>query len=155
MAAKTASSGRKATYFPWILYLLALALTVYLMFLGSPFLRSYLRSVVLFNVGVQGFWAGLGHLMRPEQTANKIGWTSSGFQTEIGSVNIAIGITGILSFLITNWAIPIGLVAAIFYAGCAYAHIKDRHNKAPCNMGPMLYNTILVSVTLFLAVIFS
>lgn len=155
MAAKKSSAGSKMTYFPWVLYILALILTFYLMSQGVSFWRSYLRAVVLFNGGVQGLWAAIGHLTRPEQTAKKIGWPSSGFQTEIGAANLAIGITGILSFFITMWIMPVALIIAILYAGCVYAHLKDCRNKAPCNMGPMLYNTILVSATLFLAVIFS
>lgn len=157
MAAKKSNGGRKdkATYFPWILYALALILTFYLMSHGVTFLRSYLRSVVLFNGGIQGLWAAAGHLARPEQTAKKIGWPSSGFQTEIGGANLAIGITGVLSFFIPTWSMATALIIAIFYGVCAYAHLKDSRNTAPCNKGPMLYNTVVVSATLFLAVIFS
>jgi hypothetical protein len=147
---------RGATITPWIFYALAWLLTFYLMYKGASFWNSYLRSVVLFNGGFQGIWTSIGHLMLPKEAANNIGWKPSAFQTEIGAANLAIGITSVVSYLMPTWLAPVALIIAIFYAGCVYVHVKDRllnNNKAPCNSGPMLYNTILVSASLFIALI--
>ena len=142
------------TYFPWILYIIALGTTYYhVSVLGMNFWVSYLKAVVFFNGGIQGLWAAAAHLFFPEPTAKQIGWAPSGFQTEMGATNLALGITGILTWWHPAWRLPLALCIAVIFAGCAYAHIRDRivnKNAAPCNTGPMLYNTILVSVTLFI-----
>jgi hypothetical protein len=143
------------TYFPCILYVLALLTTFYLMSVGNTFWQSYLQAVVFFMGGIQGFWAGIAHLFFPVATARQIGWVSNGFQTEMGATNIALGVTGVLSWYNPSWLIPVALTIAIIFAGCAYIHIKDllvNKNKAPCNSGPMMYVTILVSITLFIAI---
>lgn len=143
------------TYFPWILYALALMTTFLLMSNGKTFWQSYLQAVVFFMGGIQGLWAAIAHLFFPVATAKQIGWISNGFQTEMGATNLALGVTGILSWYNPSWLIPVALIIAIIFAGCAYIHIKDRlvnKNTAPCNSGPMLYTTILVSITLFLAI---
>jgi len=146
-----------ASIFPWILYALAWIYTGYLVRNGLPFWISYIQAVVFFNAGIQGLWAATAHLLFPNQTAKSIGWKSaSGFQTEIGATNLAFGITGLLSFFFPMWAIPVALMLAIFFAGCSYIHIKERLvklNDAPCNSGPMLYNTILISASLFVCLI--
>lgn len=151
------TTGSKiASLFPWVLYAIACICTIYHTRNGSPFWLSYLQAVVFFNAGIQGLWASIGHLFFPHQTAKAIGWKSSGFQTEVGSMNLGFGLTGVLSYFFPMWAIPVALIVAIFYAGCAYVHIKERiqvHNDAPCNSGPMLYNTIWVSLTLLISLI--
>ena len=152
----TNSKHKLTTYVPWILYGLAILLTIYLVGQGATFWRGYLRALVLFNVGIQGIWAAIGHLLYSEAAAKCIGWTSSPFQKEMGVCNLAIGITGILSFFMTNWLMPVALIAAILYVGCVWIHIRERvvrKNKASCNSGPMLYNTILVCASLFLCII--
>lgn len=145
-----------STFLPWIFYGGTLLTTAYLIMTGHPFWISYLRSIVFFNVGIQGIWAAIGHLFFPARAAHAIGWQPCGFQTEIGATNLAIGVTGILSMFFFSWVVPIALVAAILYAGCIYIHIYDRivnKNNAPCNSGPMLYNTIIVVISIIAAFI--
>lgn len=136
---------------PWFLYLLAWGCALTIGHDSAPLNMVLLHYVVIFNGGVQGLWAALGHLGFPEKTAAKIGWQSNGFQVEIGFANLGIGITGLMVILAPAWAKPIGLFISIYYAGCAYNHIKERlymHNNAPCNSGPMLYSTIATVITI-------
>ncbi len=145
-----------ASFFPWLLYVLAWVLTLLAIQDGTMLWPALLFFVVLFNGGFQGLWAALGHLAFTKQTAKKIGWESNGFQIEIGFANLAIGITGVLTYFHTIWAAPIGLFIVIFYGGCAYNHIKERivkKNKAPCNSGPMLYSTIATVLTILICLI--
>jgi hypothetical protein len=140
-----------ASLFPWILYVLAWIFTLIAVRDGAAFSESLLLYVVILNGGVQGLWAAIGHLIFPKETAAKIGWQSNGFQTEIGSTNLAIGTAGVLTYFYNMWATPVGLILAIFFSGCVYIHIKDRlvnHNNAPCNSGPMLYSSIIIVVTI-------
>lgn len=145
-----------ASLFPWLLYICALVSTLTGVHFGHPFWSSLLLYVVIFNGGLQGLWAALGHLAFPNETAKKIGWVSNGFQTEIGSANLAIGVIGVLTYFFHTWAMPSAVFIVVFFSGCAYMHIKDRiknQNKAPCNSGPMLYSTILIIITLLLCIL--
>jgi hypothetical protein len=145
--------GALGTFFPWILYALALLTTCYLMAQGKTFWQSYMQAVVFFMGGLQGFWAAIAHLFFPIPTAKQIGWVSNGFQTEMGATNLALGAAGVLSWFNPQWLVPVALIIAIIFAGCAYVHLKDlfvNKNTAPCNSGPMLYTTILVCITLFM-----
>lgn len=145
-----------ASFFPWILYLLAWFCTLIAVNNGAVLSESLLLYVVIFNGGIQGLWAAIGHLVFPQETAKKIGWLSNGFQTEIGATNLAIGTAGTLTFFYNVWAIPVGLILAIFLSGCVYIHIKDRianNNNAPCNSGPMLYSSIAIVITIIACLI--
>lgn len=144
------------TYFPWILFALTIVTTLHLMEKGEPFWTSYLQAVVFFMGGIQGIWAAIAHLFFPVATAKQIGWVSNGFQTEMGATNLALGVTGLLSWCNPHWLTPVALTIAIIFAGCAYIHIKDllvNRNTAPCNSGPMLYTTILVSISIFFSLL--
>ncbi|GEM_PF-5395269 len=145
-----------ASLFPWILYLIAWIFTGYYFYSDSyPFWETLLFYVILLNGGIQGLWAAVGHLIFPKQTAEKIGWQPCGFQTEMGGANLAIGIVSILCFWYRDWIVPVGLMIAILFSVCAFQHIRDRivnKNNAPCNSGPMMYNTIIVVMTILLAI---
>jgi hypothetical protein len=138
-------------FFPWGLYLAAWICTLIMVKQGAPLPSTLLFYIVIFNGGIQGIWAAVGHLIFPAKTAQKIGWQSNGFQVEIGFANLSIGITGVLTYFFPIWAKPLAVFIIIYYGGCAYNHIKERimfKNKAPCNSGPMLYSTIATVITL-------
>ncbi|MCB1113799.1 MAG: hypothetical protein KDK62_03500 [Chlamydiia bacterium] len=141
-------------FFPWILLGLTLVFAILGWLLGTPFWKAYLSSGAFFMGGVQGVWAAFAHLLNPEKTARGIGWEKSPFQTEMGFTNLAIGITGLLSFFYPSWSVAVALIVAILFAGCAFVHIKDlieNKNTAPFNAGPMLLSTIITALTLFIA----
>lgn len=143
-----------ASIFPWILYLLAWVCTLMAVENAEPFWPTLLLYTVIFNGGIQGLWSALGHLCFPKETAKKIGWSSNAFQSEVGATDLALGIAGSLCFVYRSWSIPVGLILGIFYLGCVGVHIRDRYknkNTAPCNSGPMLYNTLVVAITIFLS----
>lgn len=142
-----------ASFFPWVLTVCAFISTLYY---AGHFWEDFLKFTILFNGGVQGLWAAVGHLLFPQRVAKAIGWKSSGFQTEIGATNLAIGTTSILSFLHPEWLTPVALIIAIFYAGCVYVHIKERlfkENDSPLNSGPILYNIIFVMIIMTVGLI--
>lgn len=142
-------------FFPWFLYVLAWICSVASIKHGMPFTDALVYFIIIFNGGIQGLWAATGHLFFPAQTAQKIGWQSNGFQVEIGFANLAIGVTGILTYFFQSWSQPLATFIIIYYSGCAYNHIKERvlyKNNAPCNSGPMLYSTIATVVTLLIGV---
>lgn len=145
-----------ASIFPLLLFFIACLFTFDSVYLKGEYLwDQLLYNMVFFSVGIQGLWAAIGHLFFPEQAAKHIGWKSSGFQTEIGFVNLSLGIVGVMTYWNFSWILPVGLIAAIFYTGCAYIHIKERiqkSNKAPCNSGPMLYSTIMIAACLYTSV---
>ena len=155
MHQKKTFSSRLASAVPWIFFAGAWFLIGYLVKEGNSFWRSYLQAIVLFRAGLQGLWIAFGHLIFPLRTARRMGLTSPGFQTEIGAVHLAFGITGVLSFFYPEWVIPVALIVAIFYGGSVYAQIRNRiiEKKAtPANSGPMFYYTLLMSLSLFIAI---
>lgn len=148
-----------ATFVPWFFYICALVTTAYLKHFEHYSLgHALLLSVIFFNGGIQSLWSSLGHLLSPEKTAQAIGWKSSGFQTEVGFTNLAIGVASVLCIWHYFWLIPVALIRTIFLLGCVYTHIKDRivnKNQAPCNSGPMLYCSIIIALTLIIGMILS
>lgn len=144
------------SFFPFVLYIAAWVCTLIAVQPDASLSATLLYYVVIFNGGIQGIWASIGHLAFPEKTAQKIGWKSNGFQVEIGFANLGIGITGLLTYFFPYWSLAISLFMAIYYGGCAYNHIKERvvyGNSAPCNSGPMLYSTIATSLTIVMCLL--
>jgi hypothetical protein len=145
-----------AKYFPWILYALAWYFTILAVQQGREFWEALLFFVTIFNGGFQGLWAAIGHLAFTKKTAKQIGWSSNGFQIEIGFVNLALGITGILIIFNPSWSVPYGLILFIFWSGCAYNHFKEKFlkgNNAVFNSGPMLYCTTTTVATLLICLV--
>ena len=144
------------SWFPWLLWAVALILSFVWMGQGRSFWKSYLTWVVLFNGGIQGLWGALGNLVYPSRTAKKCGVQPCVFQTVVGAADLSLGIMGILSFFYASWLLPVALVIAIFYAGRVFAHVKESRTSrtaSGCCCGPMVWNTAAVSLTLFLAAI--
>lgn len=144
--------GFLGTYFGLILFFSALVATFYFIVQGRAYWPSYFQSLVFFMGGIQGFWLGIAYLFFPAYSAKQIGWISNGFQTEMGATNLALGVTGVMSWWNPSWLMPIALIVAILSAGRAYARFKDilvNNNRTLANM----YSTdLLVSVNLFFAI---
>ena len=102
--------------------------------------------------------SGLQHLLRSEKIAEYIGWTSNGFQKELGWASVGLGIAGMLSVLFRGtYFIAPAIVGAIFYFGAALVHAQDMRatrNFNPGNAGPVFYVDILVPLTTIVMLVF-
>jgi hypothetical protein len=106
---------------------------------------------VFWAVGVRLFTAGLGQVLRPQFTTEKIlGIKDSGqliIVQELGFANLAMSILGMSTILNGSWISPAALVGCLFIglAGIRHAFSKERNlleNAA------MLSNLIIFAVLL-------
>jgi hypothetical protein len=106
-------------------------------------------------VGMGGLIGFLGHTLKAQEIALKIGWQPSPFQFEVAVANLAFGVLGILCIWRRGsfWTAT-GIGYGIFLLGCACGHIRDmtQHgNVAPYNVGPVLWlNDIAVPAVILM-----
>ena len=122
---------------------------------GAPAVESFLASFLLFNVGIQGIFAGVAHWHRPvaDNVARKIGWLpGSPFQKEVAAGNIAIGVIGILSYWMRgDFMTAAAISSSIMLFMMGVVHLLDRKNKAVYNSGTvLLFDLLLPLAMLFL-----
>lgn len=114
---------------------------------------TLLKWLFFFAIGVWGLLGAYSHLLRSDEIAEAIGWTTgSPFQLEIGFANMAFGICGILATwcgMGFRWATATNL--SVFLWGAAYVHISDTArtgNLAPYNTGFLLFADIILPIFL-------
>jgi len=122
--------------------------------LGTPPVSTLLAWFLGVQMGLGAVWAFLGHYFKPDEIAGFIGWPAGNpFQREIAFANLALGLCGILSFLLQASAMRDGLwfatlvVATTFLGGAFSVHvgeIKRSGNTNPGNAGMVFYADILI-----------
>lgn len=94
--------------------------------------------------GIMFLVSALMHTVWAKKTAAQIGWTTNGFQYEIGFVSLGLGVAGIVAATMDSDAwLPIALAQGIFLILCAANHIKemrDSRNFAPGNTLILIYD---------------
>ncbi len=81
----------------WILGLL-----LFFIFPEKGLLTSLLQAHLVFGIGFFGVFGFLGHFIFSERVARSIGWTSNGFQKELGLITLGIGVSGVYCGLSNN-----------------------------------------------------
>ena len=115
---------------------------------AKSLLETVMAYGLVFNMGVSGLYAFLGHAFIPDQVAEYIGWPpGSPFQFEVAVANLAFGTLGILCFWLRGrfWLATI-IGVSVFTVGAAYGHVADmmhNHNYAPGNAGAPLYADVV------------
>jgi len=96
-------------------------------------------------LGVGLIWAGIGHLLIPDQVAATIGWEAgSPFQREVGMWDLALGIVGVLCLAFRDagfWTATI-IGTGAFYIGAGLGHLYElvvHGNTAVNNAGAVMY----------------
>lgn len=134
------------------IYFLVLALIVgicQILFLKTPSVEAFLLALIVSTIGLQGFFAFIGHFFKSDEVAEKIGWpTGNPFQKEIAFTNLSMGVLGILSIWFRGdfWLATI-IAHGVFVFGAGCIHVKDmkqKDNKNIFNAGPVLYFDILM-----------
>lgn len=94
---------------------------------------------LVFTVGFFGIFNFIGHVILREKIAKSIGWVSNGFQIELGTVSLGIGICGILCYWIRdNFWIATIIPFTVFLFGAALLHIKEMVKDKNFNAGNVL-----------------
>ena len=84
------------------------------------------------------------HTALAKKTAAMIGWTTNGFQYEIGFVSLGLGLGGIVASMSSSasW-VPIAIAQGIFLALAGVNHIVEMarsHNFKPGNSVILIYD---------------
>lgn len=94
--------------------------------------------------GIMFLVSAFMHTVLAKKTAAQIGWTTNGFQYEIGFVSLGLGLAGILAAASDPAAWwPIALAQGVFLILCAINHIKEMRasrNFAPGNTLILIYD---------------
>ena len=106
---------------------------------GKPFFAELLRWSLVFGVGVNGLYSGMGHVFMPDYSAKMIGWEDSPFQLEVGMADLAFGVAGLLCAR-GNYGFQLATanMAMIFFGGDAIGHVHQMqvaNNFATGNAG--------------------
>lgn len=115
---------------------LILGIGIYLMNPEIGFVTSLLLSNLVFCVGFFGIFNFIGHTILSKKVAQSIGWTSNGFQKELGFVSLGIGINGILCYWFRNgfW-IATAVPFSVFLIGAGILHIIEIRKNRNFNRG--------------------
>ena len=96
-------------------------------------------ELVFYHIGFSLIWAGVFHAFFQTIAAPNIGWQPSPFEYELGWLEIAIGITALLSRGRGRaWRMAVTIPFVIFMLAAAAQHIDQivkLHNYAPGNAG--------------------
>ncbi|MBZ2404955.1 DUF6790 family protein [Liquorilactobacillus hordei] len=133
----------------WILGFL-----IFIMFPEKGIIICLLQAHLIFGVGFFGLFNFTGHFIFSDRVAKSIGWTSNGFQKEIGLISLGIGISGIYSGLVANGenAMPLVIVLAFFLIGAGVNHIKEIITVRNINVGNVIIiiPDFLIPITLLI-----
>ena len=121
--------------------------------MGIPFINTLLLYILVFSVGLQGFFSFSGHYYKSDEIAEYIGWPKGNlFQKEIAYTNLAFGVLGILCIWFRGgfWLATI-IGQSVFLFGAAHVHIIDRaknKNLHAGNAGIILYMDVILPLIL-------
>ncbi len=116
--------------------------------------RLFLLYQLVFSVGLSSLLAFIGLTFMTDFVAAYSGWPACPFEKQLGNVNLAFAVLGILCIWMGDdfWLATI-LGLSIWLLGDAIGHIADliyNHNDTPGNIGVPLYTDIIVPVILLI-----
>lgn len=110
----------------------------------SEFAGTAMQWMLFLPGGIMFLVSAFMHTVLARKTAAQIGWTTNGFQYEIGFVSLGLGLGGILSAASDPAAWwPIALAQGVFLILCAINHLKEMRasrNFAPGNTLILIYD---------------
>lgn len=110
----------------------------------EAFAGSAMQWMLFLPGGIMFLVSAFMHTVLAKKTAAQIGWTTNGFQYEIGFVSLGLGLAGIVAAASdpSAWW-PIALAQGVFLILCAVNHIKQMRasrNFAPGNTLILVYD---------------
>lgn len=146
----------------YVVYLAVIAVVCAILnyiFTDATFFATLLAWLLGVQIGLGALWAFLGHYFKSDEVADYIGWRpGSPFQKEVAFANLALGVCGVLAFLLRNspsrdgfWLATL-LFATCFLVGAFTVHFADLRgsgNQKPGNAGPVFFAGICMPVVLW------
>ncbi len=123
-----------------IIYLVGwiLGVIIWLFSANTDFVTALLLAQLVFCVGFFGIFNFIGHSILSRKVAKTIGWTSNGFQKELGFVSLGIGICGILcAWFRDSFWIATTIPLASFLPGAGIVHLTELLQNKNRNRGNM------------------
>ena len=122
----------------WILGLL-----LFLIFPEKGLVTSLLQAHLVFGIGFFGVFGFLGHFIFSERVAQSIGWTSNGFQKELGLITLGMTNNG-------QNSLPLLIVLSFFLIGAGINHIRELITSHNTNAGNVviILPDFLIPITL-------
>lgn len=110
----------------------------------DAFAGSAMQWMLFLPGGIMFLISGLMHTVWAKRTAAMIGWTTNGFQYEIGFVSFGLGLAGIVAAASDSAAWwPIAIAQGVFLILCTVNHLRDMRatrNFAPGNTLILIYD---------------
>ncbi|PZM79020.1 MAG: hypothetical protein DKM50_09585 [Candidatus Margulisiibacteriota bacterium] len=115
----------------------------------QPPARSLLKYLLIYAIGLQGIFAGLGHIFFANTLAQGIGWpTGSPFQFQVGISNLGMGVLGLLcAWKDEDFWLATVIISSVFLFGAGISHVRQiilMKNYTSLNAGSILYSDVLV-----------
>ncbi len=111
---------------------------------GEDFAVSAMRWMMTIPAGYMFVASGVMHTVFAKSTAKNIGWTTNGFQYELGFVSFGLGVAGVVgAYMNTDAWIVLSIVSSVFLIGAAANHIKEifaDKNFSPGNTIVLVYD---------------
>jgi hypothetical protein len=108
--------------------------------------ETFLLYYLVIGVGAQGLLAGMQQIFASERVAAYVGWPDSPFVHELGSMNLAFGVLGVLCIWVRGgWWNAAAIGYSLFLLMAAAGHIRDaalNDNTSAGNVGPTLWADI-------------
>jgi hypothetical protein len=147
-----------AALWPFLLPLLAVLIALILIrwkhITGWQAIGIVLMWQLAIGLGLGLIWAGIGHLLMPDQVAASIGWAAgSPFQREVGMWDLSLGIVGALCLVFRDeafWTATI-IGTGIFYVSAGLGHVYElviHGDTAVYNAGAVMFLDLFYPVLL-------
>lgn len=93
---------------------------------SDEFADTAMRWMMTMPAGYLVIASGIMHTVFARSTAKNIGWTTNGFQYELGFVSIGLGIAGVVAAYVggTSWLV-LSIALSVFLLGAAGLHLKE------------------------------
>ena len=110
---------------------------------------------VIWSVGVRLFLAGLRQIVQPRYTAEVIlslkHEESHILVRELGFANLAVGLSGLASWLFPAWVPAMALTGGVFYALAGINHLRQAHRSKLENIA--MLSDLFVGLVLLVALV--
>lgn len=123
---------------------------------SQPYTTRLLDAFLFIGVGVQGVLVGLQQVTRGEEVAEYVDWVFSPFVAELGIMNLAFGVLGLVApFARRDWKLATAVGYGFFLGWSAVIHISDAvgGNLSSGNVGPALWSRMFICLALLVLVI--
>lgn len=122
-------------------------------------IEIFLLYVLVFSIGIECLFGFYGHVFMGAAIAAQLGWPAgSGFQYEVGMMNLMFAVLGIMAIWFRgDFWLAVVVASAVAFFGCGVGHIRDlvlHGNLNPYNAGIGIWNQTIVVPLMLLVLLY-